>query len=494
MPVTMTTRETNRLHRWAMWRMTVNEGIISCIRENGTTRVIYPESTSDTSSVNSTVDEFHEFPFITPEQLSLARKLNLREKYGSSHGLSDDTYFIFGLPRITVGKDVPEVTSTGTRSVYGSLSDFGTAMELNNNSNNHSNNHSPRGMVHVPAEANTASNLTYSELGQTPDVQSLVSHNDSEVQRINGFREDWKNPVSPVPRLNLYSIQEEFNNNNNRSNNNTNYTKETTDRYSSDRYYNTPAQSYDVGDANDRFLSDRYHSSSYNPSRANAQYSSNRYHTVETTNRFSSDRYHNGSGQSFNAGDVNDHYSSSQYNTSSAPSYNARVTTDGYSATQFNRSTAPSQNASRDIYPPFSDSRQLRHSPMRQSYSSPPTSPRQNYSPSPTFPRQGYSLLPTSPRQSYSPSPRSPRQSYSPLPSSPRESYSPSLISPRQSGPPSPSLAREVGSPGYGNKMRPTNLLTDGEAERVKRQAYYDWSTPTKERFMPDFASYNRHS
>jgi len=466
MPSAMSTRETNRLHRWAMWRMTVNEGIINCIRDNGTARVIHPDSTSDTHSVTSSEPEFHEFPFITAEQMSLARKMNLREKYGSSHGLSDDAYFIFGLPRITVGKDVPEVTSTGTRSVYGSFSDFGAAMELNNNNSsnsnnyyNHNNNHSPRGTVPVTVaeQTNMTLNLTYSELGPTPDVQSLTSHDDSEVQRINGFREGWRTPVSPVPRLNLYSIQEEFNNNNNSNNY---YAGQTTDRYSSDRYYNGPAQSYNAGEC----------------------------HTGETTDRYASDRYHNSSGmQSFNAGDVSDQHSTSRhYTTSAAPSYNARAAADGYSA-------APWQSDSRqDIYPPFSNSRQVKHSPMRQSYSTPPTSPSQNYSPlQVSISRRSYSPSPTSPRQSYSPTPMSPRQSYSPSSVSPRESYSPSF---RQIGPPSTGPAKAVGSPGYGSKTRPTTLLSDGETERLKRQAYYDWGTPSTERYMPDFASHSRYS
>ena len=515
MPSAMSTRETNRLHRWAMWRMTVNEGIINCIRDNGTARVIHPDSTSDTHSVTSSEPEFHEFPFITAEQMSLARKMNLREKYGSSHGLSDDAYFIFGLPRITVGKDVPEVTSTGTRSVYGSFSDFGAAMELNNNNSsnsnnyyNHNNNHSPRGTVPVTVaeQTNMTLNLTYSELGPTPDVQSLTSHDDSEVQRINGFREGWRTPVSPVPRLNLYSIQEEFNNNNN---SNKYYAGQTTDRYSSDRYYNGPAQSYNAGECHtgettDRYHSDRYHNSSvqtYNAQDVNALYSSNWYHTRETTDRYSSDRYravettdryadryHNSSGmQSFNAGDVSDQHSTSRhYTTSAAPSYNARAAADGYSA-------APWQSDSRqDIYPPFSNSRQVKHSPMRQSYSTPPTSPSQNYSPlQVSISRRSYSPSPTSPRQSYSPTPMSPRRSYSPSSISPRESYSPSF---RQIGPPSTGPAKAVGSPGYGSKTRPTTLLSDGETERLKRQAYYDWGTPSTERYIPDFASHSRYS
>ncbi|KAK7495035.1 hypothetical protein BaRGS_00013675 [Batillaria attramentaria] len=187
----MSSRETNRLHRWAMWRMTVNEGIISCLRENGTHRVLSPDSQSDQMA-----SPLHELPFLAADQLHLARRLNLREKYGSIPGLSDDAYFIFGLPRISVGNDIPEVTSTaGTRSMYGSVSDF-DAIVFN-------------GTRAEPRHDYLST--TYSELGPTPDDRSMVSNNDFEVQRINGYREEWRNLASPpLPaRLNLRSIQEE---------------------------------------------------------------------------------------------------------------------------------------------------------------------------------------------------------------------------------------------------------------------------------------------
>ena len=409
----MTTRETNRLHRWAMWRMTVNEGIIACIRDNGTTRVIYPDSSSsDTNSLGSEVGmvpHFHEFPFITPEQMSLARKLNLRERYGSHHGLSDDAYFIFGLPRISVGKDVPEVTSTGTRSVYETFSELG---ETNNNTT--------RGMG-GGGGVNAFLNATYSEVGPTPEEQSLASNNDVEVQRINGYREgpEWRRTIPPVPRLNLHSIQEELNNN----------------------------RSFSSRQVTQRYPANRNHSSSGYP---------------EVADRTTSQRYSLTSGPAYTtiAPDTSDRYPpvSNQYG--------------GYAA------VSPTPRRDEFIYPPFSGRQTSQESPTRMSYSPSSSSPQHN------------SSQPTSPRQSYQAFPVPTKKSYSPLPTDDRRSHSPLPASPRQSGFPSTGGGKEgVGSPGYGNKMRPTRLLSDGEAERMKRQAYYDWTTPTSERNLIDFSS-----
>ncbi|XP_076462434.1 uncharacterized protein LOC143294823 [Babylonia areolata] len=503
----LTTRETNRLHRWAMWRMTVNEGIISCIRDNGTTRVIYPDSSSSSDSLTSEAPDFHEFPFITAEQMSLARKLNLREKYGSNHGLSDDAYFIFGLPRINIGKDIPEVTSTGTRSVYESFSELGEA-----------GNTSPRGAVIADNNGGGLA-MTYSELGPTPDAQSLASHNDVEVQRINGYREEgWRNAQPPVPRLNLYSIQEELNNNSGEST--THFSpssrypdREITNDYSSSSRYpqrdgTNPYSPSRYPDTETRF---RFPSRNYPQEKTtNSYYVSNRYHETGMTNRLpshyretadtSTNRYspnriqerdtpsHFASNHSreqdepiptYSVKEAIDRYESvNRYASTSGPVYTTRQISNRSqsSSDRFNWNVrSPPHSPRQDVYPPFSYSRQNSHSPTRRSYSPSPASPRHNYSPLPTSPTS-YSA----PHTTYSK-----QQSYSPLPSSPRKSSFPSGGGGGVQG---------VGSPGYGNKTRPTRLLSDGETERLKRQAYYDWSTPTNERYMMEFGSPARYS
>ncbi|KAL8617975.1 hypothetical protein ACOMHN_058059 [Nucella lapillus] len=594
----LTTQETNRLHRWAMWRMTVNEGIISCIRENGTTRVIYPDSSSDSNSLTSEVPDFHEFPFITPEQMSLARKLNLREKYGSNHGLSDDAYFIFGLPRINIDKDIPEVTSTGTQSVYESFSELGDAV-----------NASSQRMA--AADNNGTLNMTYSELGPTPDAQSLASHNDMEVQKINGYREPegWKHPQPPVPRLNLYSIQEELNNNTtdmttryssnrfqdaeptNRFSSNHDRDAEPTNRFSSNHYQDAePTNLYSSNRYQDAETTNLYSSNRYQDAEPTNRFSSNRDRDAEPTNRFSLNRYqdrdnanpylsrryqettettnshpsfryadgetanpryltnryqaedtndlssrylergradHSAASNHFQQRDraclsgpnryqqdpmpkysvkevINRYESVSRDNSTSDPVYYGRQTSNRSSTDRFNRNIrSPPHSPRHDVYPPFAHSRQNSFSPTpKRSYSPLPSSPRQNHSPLPTS-SMSYNDSADYGRQNSADYGRGNSADYGRGNSADygrgnsadygRQNCSPPMSPVRKSSFPTSAGSRQ-GSPGYTSKMRPTRLMSDGETERLKRQAYYDWSTPTTDRYMLDFGSPHRYS
>ncbi|PVD23036.1 hypothetical protein C0Q70_16298 [Pomacea canaliculata] len=172
----LSTRETNRLHRWTMWRMSVNEGIISCLHQGEGPRFLTPEymkclqfpGSPDSSSLASS-DLVDHFP----------RGVNLRERYGSSHGLSDDAYFIFGLPRVNAYNYIPEVALTGSRSVQGDA----TKQEMA-----------------LMSQDDLYPDYTPSDLGATPDSRSIASRNDEEIQRINGFRGQKISPPIPIRR------------------------------------------------------------------------------------------------------------------------------------------------------------------------------------------------------------------------------------------------------------------------------------------------------
>ncbi|KAK7100196.1 uncharacterized protein [Littorina saxatilis] len=558
--------ETNRLHRWAMWRMTVNEGIIDCIREGGTNRVVYPDNmTADSRSIDIMAStESTSFPFVTAEQMDFARKLNLRERYGNAQGLSEDSYFIFGLPRIKASKDIPEVTSTGNHSVYGSVSDFGAVMEQNNNllttatTRNYMNQRKLGGVE----------KMNYSDRGPTSDGYLLASHDDVEVQRINGYREEWRPPApapaSPVPRLNLHSIQEEFNHN----------TGELTGRYSTDRTYNTSGYPSDrmpnaSGYPFDRMSSlatysnDRMRHVSAYPSEGMPNHSAYRsdrlqngtapdydgreptdrsfdgfndsslpaFNVAEIVHRFdrlqdssttldntrepaepnmSNRWYENQPAQSYNTREVTDRYSHVRPDTSSAPSY--REANLNFTSNQLNARETNAQDYTKNLPSPgsppyyngdagdhYTSSSQYRHtSPPRETIDRRPSNVARNtrYSGEDVYPpfSPDREAARYSPRSSgYSPPPASPRKrELPPLIGPVRQSYSPpAQVSSQHSSPPLPPNPTRGGvvSPGYRDKMRPTNMFSDEEAERMKRQAYYDWTSPTQEKYRPAFPS-----
>ncbi|XP_046347409.1 uncharacterized protein LOC124128033 isoform X2 [Haliotis rufescens] len=102
-------RGQNRLHKWALWRMSVNQELIHGLEEaSPNTERQACNSFMDTQSITQR--------YIQNPDMQREQTYHIRHTYGMppspKYPMGDTLYFLYGLPRATASASVPEVISS----------------------------------------------------------------------------------------------------------------------------------------------------------------------------------------------------------------------------------------------------------------------------------------------------------------------------------------------------------------------------------------------